>query len=64
MALPPSEHQHCTDEAQKDETVLSIYIYIYIYIYMYIYINICISSESPINGSRFQFLRCLLRKKY
>ena len=60
MALPPSEHQHCTDEAQKAETILSIYIYIYIYIY----INICISSESPINGSRFQFLRCLLRKKY
>ena len=36
MALPPSEHQHCTDEAQKAETVLSAVIYIYIYIYIYI----------------------------
>ena len=23
MALPPSEHQYCTDEAQKAETILS-----------------------------------------
>ena len=47
---PSSQHQHCTDEAQKAETVLSavsyIYIYIYIYecrriyIYIYIYIHI------------------------
>ena len=34
MALPPSWHQHCTDEAQKAETVLSAVIYIYIYIYI------------------------------
>ena len=27
-------HQHCTDEAQKAETVLSAVIYIYIYIYI------------------------------
>ena len=27
-------HQHCTDEAQKAETVLSAVSYIYIYIYM------------------------------
>ena len=44
IALPPSKHQHCTDEAQKAETVLSavsyIYIYVYIYIYIYIYIHI------------------------
>ena len=41
---PSSQHQHCTDEAQKAETVLSavIYIYIYICIYIYIYIFICI----------------------
>ena len=43
---PSSQHQHCTDEAQKAETVLSaviyIYIYIYICIYIYIYIYICI----------------------
>ena len=41
---PSSQHQHCTDEAQKAETVLSavIYIYIFIYIYKYIYINIYI----------------------
>ena len=40
MALPPSQHQHCTDEAQKAETVLSAvsYIYIYIYIYYILYI--------------------------
>ena len=37
MALPPSQHQHCTDEAQKAETVLSAVSYIYIYIYIYIY---------------------------
>ena len=39
-------HQHCTDEAQKAETVLSavslIYIHIYIHIYTYIYIYIYI----------------------
>ena len=29
---PSSQHQHCTDEAQKAETVLSAVIYIYIYI--------------------------------
>ena len=33
---PSSQHQHCTDEAQKAETVLSAVIYIYIYIYIYI----------------------------
>ena len=33
-ASPSSQHQHCTDEAQKAETVLSAVIYIYIYIYM------------------------------
>ena len=33
IALPPSSHQHCTDEAQKAETVLSAVSYIYIYIY-------------------------------
>ena len=41
---PSSQHQHCTDEAQKAETVLSavsyIYIYIYICIYLYMYISI------------------------
>ena len=34
-ASPSSQHQHCTDEAQKAETVLSAVIYIYIYIYIY-----------------------------
>ena len=29
IALPPSQHQHCTDEAQKAETVLSAVSYIY-----------------------------------
>jgi len=40
------KHQHCTDEAQKAETVLSAVIYththththIYIYIYFFIYL--------------------------
>ena len=31
---PSSQHQHCTDEAQKAETVLSAVSYIYIYIYI------------------------------
>ena len=31
-ASPSFQHQHCTDEAQKAETVLSAVIYIYIYI--------------------------------
>ena len=31
---PSSQHQHCTDEAQKAETVLSAVIYIYNYIYI------------------------------
>ena len=48
IALPPSLHQHCTDKAQKAETVLSAvihtYIYIYIYIYLYIFIYIYIGS--------------------
>ena len=51
-ALPSSQHQHCTDEAQKAETVLSavidiylysyIYMYICIYVYVYVYIYIYI----------------------
>ena len=32
-ASPSSQHQHCTDEAQMAETVLSAVIYIYIYIF-------------------------------
>ena len=32
QALPPSLHRHCTDEAQKAETVLSAVMYIHIYI--------------------------------
>ena len=35
-ASPSSQHQHCTDEAHKAETVLSAVGYIYIYIYIYI----------------------------
>ena len=35
-ASPSSQHQHCTDEAQKAETVLSAVISIYLYIYIYI----------------------------
>ena len=43
-ASPSSQHQHCTDEAQKVETVLSVVIYIYIYIYIF--------RESDIRFSR------------
>ena len=39
-APPSSQHQHCTDEAQKAETLLSAVSYIYICIYIYIYIYI------------------------
>ena len=38
-ASPSSQHQHCTDEAQKAETVLSAVSYIYKYIYIYIYMG-------------------------
>ena len=49
---PHPRHQHCTDEAQKAETVLSAVSYIYIndiyindiYIYIYIYITTGVSS--------------------
>ena len=36
-ASPSSQHQHCTDEAQKAETVLPAVSYMYIYIYICIY---------------------------
>ena len=36
-ASPSSQHQHCTDEAQKAETVLSAVSYIYIEIYELIF---------------------------
>ena len=42
IALPPSCYQHCTDEAQKVETVLSAVSYIHIYIYIYICMYVCI----------------------
>ena len=32
---PHPRHQHCTDEAQKAETVLSAVIYIYIYYFLF-----------------------------
>ena len=34
MGLPPSQHQHCTDESQKAETVLSAVSYIIISLYL------------------------------
>ena len=34
---PSSQHQHCTDEAQRAETVLSAVIYMYMYVYISIY---------------------------
>ena len=39
-ASPSSQHQHCTDEAQKAETALSAVSYIYIYIFFFFFINI------------------------
>ena len=44
-ASPSSQHQHCTDEAQKAETVLSAVIYIYIYIYIYTKITVWCEDE-------------------
>ena len=54
-ASPSSQHQHCTDEAQKAETELSEVNYIIhvldacerLYIYMYIYIKL--TSDSTVN---------------
>ena len=34
LGMAPSQHQHCTDEAQKAETVLSAVSYMYLYIRM------------------------------
>ena len=44
-ASPSSQHQHCTDEAQKAETVLTAVIYIYIYIYICMYVAVLISDR-------------------
>ena len=33
-ASPSSQHQHCTDEAQRAETVLSAVSYIFIYVHI------------------------------
>ena len=38
MAIPPSWHQHCTDEAQKAEIVLSAVSYVYMHVYIHIHI--------------------------
>ena len=34
LEMAPSQHQHCTDEALKAETVLSAVSYMYLYIRM------------------------------
>ena len=50
-ASPSSQHQHCTDEAQKAETVLSAVISIYIYIYIYVShknIKCCVDGFSKV----------------
>ena len=57
---PHPRHQHCTDEAQKAETVLSAVIYIYIYTY----INKT-HTESGAEKSLFQFsLKMELKTPY
>ena len=52
MAVWPYLHpsiKHCTDEAQKAETVLSAVSYIHIYIYRYIYyIYICFGGSGGV----------------
>ena len=45
---------HCTDEAQKAETVLSAVIYIYIYIFTYIYIHISSCHHSDTLAASYQ----------
>ena len=53
---PSSQHQHCTDEAQKAETVLSAVIYIYIYIYIYFFFIEEVFKGCPLVDSTPQFL--------
>ena len=46
MVLPPSKHQHCTDEAQKAETVLSAVSYIYTPVFKNVkYIDLFLSHQ-------------------
>ena len=56
-ASPSSQHQHCTDEAQKAETVLSAVMYVYIYIYIYIYIKVRLMK--PTHDSLLLRVSCL-----
>ena len=52
-ASPSSQHQHCTDEAQKAETVLSAVIYIYIYIYNFFFLVVglfCSQNKHSMKG--------------
>ena len=66
-ASPSSQHQHCADEGQKDEKVLSAVSYIYIYIYkLYIYIYIYIHNKYIHTYNTFgadKFESALRRKK-
>ena len=48
-------YQHCTDEAQKAETVLSTVRYRYIYIYIYMYV--CITKQSNIFHIDFRYMK-------
>ena len=40
--LPQLQHQHCTDEAQKAETVLSAVRYACMYVCIYVCMYVCI----------------------
>ena len=58
IASPSSQHQHCTDEAQKAETVLSAVSYIYIYIYYiwrFWYIGSYTITAKPIKCLEFHY---------
>ena len=71
-ASPSSQHQHCTDEAQKAETVLSAVRYIYIYTHpfsetfssrnIYIYIGACFCLAERTQVCMTNFLLLNVRK--
>ena len=54
QALPPSLHRHCTDEAQKAETVLSAVIYIYVCVYIDAYF--CLAERAQVCMTNFLLL--------
>ena len=69
-ASPSSQHQHCTDEAQKAETVLSAVSYIYVCVcvcvcvcvYVYVYVFIILYGDASFCRSAQSKMENLLKK--